>query len=371
MNVRPVRALWARLPRPLDPMRSIKVKLGILSVCNACIGGLSMVWGYGLGFRGRVTLPVALLVSIVLTQLLAHGMTAPLREMTAAARAMARGDHGRRVRVTSRDEVGELGRAFNTMAADLAEVERQRREFVANVSHELRTPITGLRAVLENITDGVTPATPGILQGALDQAERLGRLVTQLLDLSRIEAGAVPLELTHVDAGPFLETVVAQVRTGRPPGPVFRIDAEPGLVIRADRDRLHQLVTNLLDNAARHSPPEGAVTVTAAAHGDLVSLEIQDEGPGIPAWERDRVFERFSRGSADVPAALAGSLGQRGRGLGDRDTASRGGASGVDGGTGLGLAIARWVVDLHGGEIAVADSPRGCLIRVVLPGGTA
>jgi signal transduction histidine kinase len=332
--------LWTALPRPLDPMRSIKIKLGVLAVCNACVGGLMMVWGYGLGFRGRITLPVALLISVMITQILAHGMTSPLREMTAAARAMARGDYRRRVRVTSRDEVGELGRAFNRMAADLAEVERQRREFVANVSHELRTPITALRAVLENVADGVTPATPEVVEGAVAQTERLGRLVTQLLDLSRVEAGAVSLNLASFEIGPFLEAAVADARVGHP-DPVFTVRAAPGLTVHADQDRLHQVVANLLDNAARHSPPDAAITVTAGARADALCLQVQDEGPGIPADERAQVFERFFRGSAS--------------------------RVGTPGGTGLGLAIARWAVDLHGGEIAVADSPSGCLIRVVLP----
>ncbi|MEV0400570.1 ATP-binding protein [Actinoallomurus sp. NPDC050550] len=333
--------LWTALPRPLDPMRSIKIKLGVLAVCNCCVGGLMMVWGYGLGFRGRITLPVALLISVVITQILAHGMTAPLREMTAVARAMARGDYRRRVRVTSRDEVGELGRAFNRMADDLAEVDRQRRDFVANVSHELRTPIAALRAILENVADGVTPAEPEVLEGALAQVERLGRLVTQLLDLSRVEAGVVSLDLTSFEIGPFLEAAVTEAQVGRP-GPVFVVRTEPGLVVRADRDRLHQVVANLLENAARHSPPGGVVTVTAATRGQALRLEVQDEGPGIPVADRAQVFERFSRGSA----SQVGTAG---------------------GGTGLGLAIARWVVDLHDGEIAVADSPHGCLIRVVLP----
>jgi signal transduction histidine kinase len=336
-----LRRLWILLPRPLDPMRSIKTKLGVLAVCNACVGGLMMVWGYGLGFRGRVTLPAALLISVVITQILAHGMTSPLREMTAAARAMAGGDYRRRVRVTSRDEVGELGRAFNRMAADLEQVERQRREFVANVSHELRTPITALRAVLENVADGVTPVTSEVVGGALAQTERLGRLVTQLLDLSRVQAGAVGLDLTSIEIGPFLDAAVADARIAHP-GPDFVVNAEPGLVIRADRDRLHQVVANVLDNAARHGPPDGKITVTATARAGEICLECQDEGPGIPLEERARVFERFSRGSASQVFA-------------------------PDGGTGLGLAIARWVVDLHEGEVNVADSAYGCLIRVVLP----
>ncbi|MFA1546632.1 HAMP domain-containing sensor histidine kinase [Actinomadura chokoriensis] len=338
-----VHRLWAKFPRPLDPLRSIKVKFGVVVVVTGCVAVLIVLWGYPMGFRARQTLPVGVLISLVVIQLLAHGMTAPLREMTAAARAMARGDYSRRVRATSRDEVGELAQAFNRMAADLAEVERQRREFVANVSHELRTPISALRAVLENVADGVTPATPEVLETALDQTERLGRLVTQLLDLSRVEAGAAVLDLADIDVAEFVDSVTAEARAGHPEA-VFAADVTPGLHAVADRDRLHQIVANLLDNAARHGPDGRPVAVTARPAnppGGLI-IEVADEGPGIPPEERARVFERFSRGSVSGPGTPGG-------------------------GTGLGLAIASWATDLHGGDITVLDTPSGCRIRVMIP----
>jgi signal transduction histidine kinase len=337
--------VWTVLPRPLDPLRSIKMKFGIVTVVTAGTAILTVSWGYALGLLARYSLPFGVLISLAVTQLVAHGMTAPLREMTAAARAMARGDYSRRVRATSRDEVGELAHAFNRMAADLAQVDRQRREFVANVSHELRTPISALRAVLENVADGVTPATPQVLESALEQTERLGRLITQLLDLSRVDAGAADLDLTELDVAAFVDDVTAEAAAGRP-GTRFEVDVTPGLRAVADRDRLHQVVANLLDNASRHGPPGVPVTVTArsSVQGDLV-LEVADEGPGIPPGERARVFERFSRGTA-AATSRAGTPG---------------------GGTGLGLAITRWAVDLHGGDIHVVDTPSGCRIRVVIP----
>ena len=162
-------------------------------------------------------------------------MTSPLREMTAAARAMARGDYSRRVRATSRDEVGELARAFNQMAADLAAADQQRRELIANVSHELRTPITALQAVLENLVDGVAAPDPATLRTALAQTERLGRLVAELLDLSRIDAGR------GAAATGRRSSVAVPRRGGRPrPGdrrggrPVrrFRLDAVPARLTR-------------------------------------------------------------------------------------------------------------------------------------------
>ncbi|MDI2131503.1 HAMP domain-containing sensor histidine kinase [Yinghuangia seranimata] len=355
-----LRPAW--MARPLDPLRSIKIKLGVLVVTSVFVSTLLMILGLRAEVQFRYTFVVTSLASLAVTLLLAHGMTSPLREMTAAARAMARGDYSRRVRATSRDEVGQLASAFNRMASDLEQVDRHRRELVANVSHELRTPIAGLQALLENMVDGVWEPDKERLEQALTQTERLGRLVADLLDLSRLDAGVVPLHAREFAVRPFLESVLREAESlGH--DVVFVVDVEPAaLTAVADTERLHQVVTNLLANACRHSPPGGRVSLHAhrahdAASGSL-RLEVQDQGPGIPREERTRVFERFIRG-------------------GDRSGPGGGAASGYPGGrrregggTGLGLAIARWAVDLHGGEIAVAESAYGCRIRVVLPGDT-
>jgi signal transduction histidine kinase len=277
-------------------------------------------------------------------------MTRPLRAMTAAARSMAHGDYSRRVRATSRDEVGQLAVAFNQMAADLATADRQRRELIANVSHELRTPIAALQAVLENLVDGVGSPDAATLTTALNQTQRLGRLVAELLDLSRLDAGAAALDRDEVAVAGLLAEAVAEVEVaarlaGRRVS--FTTDVAPAqLAARVDPDRLHQVLVNLLDNAARHGPPGGVVTVVARTEGERMVMEISDEGPGIAPEDRDRVFHRFTRGERAV-----------------------------GGGTGLGLAIARWAVELHGGEIAVADpvdpGAPGCRIRITLPGVVA
>ncbi|MGH3736560.1 MAG: HAMP domain-containing sensor histidine kinase [Micromonosporaceae bacterium] len=323
--------------RPLDPLRSIKLKIGIL--VTASIAAAALVFWYGVGWVPPTTFLTAFVLALLVTQLLAHGMTSPLRAMTAAARAMAQGDYTRRVRATSRDEVGELARAFNQMASDLEAADRQRRELIANVSHELRTPISALRAVLENLVDGVSSPDPETLTRALAQTERLGALVSDLLDLSRLDAGVVPLRRERFAAAPWLAGVVGEASVGR--SLKVCVDVVPEeLTAVGDPARLHQVVANLLDNAVRHGPAGGTVTVAARAdeRGGLL-LEVADEGPGIPAEARARVFERF-HGAA----------------------ASRDGT----GGTGLGLAIARWIVDLHGGVIAVTDAP-GCRIQVTIP----
>ncbi|WP_232840318.1 MULTISPECIES: HAMP domain-containing sensor histidine kinase [Nocardia] len=326
------------LPRPLDPVRSIKLKLAILMVVS---GGVAFgFFRFRIGWLPPKTTVAALVIALVTSQFLAHGITRPLREMTAAAKRMAQGDYTRRVRASSRDEVGQLAEAFNQMAADLAAADQQRRDLIANVSHELRTPITALNAVLENLVDGVSEPDSGTLRTALAQTERLGLLVSELLDLSSIEAGAIPLDREEVAVAPLLAQVVDEAEVtaavlGR--GVRFGTDVYPGGVcVRADRARLHQVLLNLLDNAARHGPAGGEVRITARAAEGGVVIDVEDDGPGIPVAERAGIFDRFTRG---------------GRSDG--------------GGTGLGLAISRWIVELHGGTIAVADP--GSRIRVVLP----
>ncbi len=340
------------LPRPLDPVRSIKAKL---SVALGFAGGVGLlVFWYSIDWMpvSASLLAIAVALALVTLQVMAHGATVPLREMTVAARQMARGDYTRRIRTRSRDEVGELATAFNQMAGDLAAADRQRRELIANVSHELRTPITALRGLLENIVDGVAQAEPATMRTALAQTERLARLVTELLDLSRLDAGVVPMSREEIEVAGFLHRVVseAEVNAAGAGRDVRFVVEEPaaGLVVPGDPERLHQVFANLLDNAARHSPPGGTVRVRAERRGDELLFAVADEGDGIPAAERDGVFERFTRGERAV-----------------------------DGGTGLGLAIARWVVQLHHGSIAVVDppgdgtapaSPRpGCHVHVVLP----
>ena len=186
-------AVWDRLPRPPDPFASFKMKMGLL--VGSAIVLASFTFWIGASWQFRYALFAALVTSLALTQFLAHGMTSPLRQMTKAAGAMARGDYSRRVRATSRDELGQLATAFNQMAADLGAADEYRRGLIGNVSHELRTPIAALHAVLENVVDGVAEPDAETMRVALSQTARLGELVTNLLDLSRVEGGAIPLQL--------------------------------------------------------------------------------------------------------------------------------------------------------------------------------
>ena len=196
---------------PLQPLTSIKVKLGLLVTASALVAALVGALASSAAVPVLLAIPVTVALALGVTQLLAVGMTSPLREMTEATRRMSRGDYRGRVRADSSDEVGELARAFNQMAAELATVDREQRDLVATVSHELRTPLAGLTAILENLADGVRPANPENLDRAVDQARRVGTLLDDLLDLSRVDAGAAPLRIEPVHVGSLLDQVVADL----------------------------------------------------------------------------------------------------------------------------------------------------------------
>ncbi len=327
--------------RPLDAIGSIKVKLGLLVVASVVAAALIGAAGSGSGVPLLLALPVAIALALGVTQLLAAGMVAPLREMTTVAQAMARGDYSGRIDTQATDEVGRLAKAFNSMADDLATVDRERRELVATVSHEIRTPLAGLTALLENLADGVVPTDGPHLADALEQAERLGALVSDLLELSRLDAGTARLDVQPIVLRDLVAATAREVAAG---GRDVRVDVQvPDHVsLAGDPMRLRQLVSNLLDNAARHGPAGGTVLVTGGGTDGEVWLEVADSGPGVAPADRERAFERFG--------TLADSQ--------------------VGGGTGLGLAIARWVATLHGGSLRFVDpipGNAGARLRLELP----
>lgn len=330
------------MANPLGEIRSIKVKLSIVIVAAVVVTLAINEIGLIFNFRSMFRAGVAAVLALGMVQLLSRGMTSPLRSMERAATSMAAGNVAERIEVSSVDEVGRLALAFNLMADELGEVDRQRRELVANVSHELRTPISALRATLENVVDGVVAPEPALLRTMLAQTERLQRLVTQLLDLSRLESGGTLLHLLNFPAVDLLEAV-ADESALHSPDISFRVEVDPpDLALHGDPERLHQVFANLSDNAARFTESGGEVVVTGRRRGDAVVFEVLDDGPGIPAEALSRVFERFYR----------------------TDEAR----STDNGGSGLGLAIARWIVDLHGGRIRAEQRPEGgCRMVVEIP----
>jgi signal transduction histidine kinase len=319
---------------------------GFLGRLSATTGFLQSVW-----WQFLLVGVVAASVSLVVARLLARGMTQPLRDMAAAAQRMEMGDYSVRVETKSRDEVGALATAFNRMSEELEHLEQSRRDLVANVSHELKTPIAAIRAHLENLLDGVEQPDPATLGVMLAQVERLGRLVDQLLDLSRLESGEVPLRIESLPLQPLVDDLISEIDValaGR--GVDVRNDVPADLpALSADRERVHQVLFNLVDNAVRFTPDGGSVTISARRRNGSVEVAVADTGAGIAAEHLPRVFERFYRADA-----------ARTRG---------------EGGTGIGLAIARSVVEAHGGRISAESEPgHGSVFTFDLPsadGGSA
>jgi signal transduction histidine kinase len=227
------------------------------------------------------------------------------------------------------------------MASKLEEVERQRRDLVANVSHELRTPIAALQARLENLADGVEVLDAEAVGMMLKGTERLSKLVDQLLQLSQFESGAIRIDRQKFLVSEIIDDAVAEVR---PVKTQVRIvaDVDGGLVGVGDPERIHEVLTNLLSNAVRHSPAGGEVRVRGAPTPSGIRIEVADQGIGVPPDDIEHIFDRFYR----VDAARTPDAG----------------------GAGLGLAIARSIAELHGGSIrAESRQPLGCRIVLDLP----
>ena len=228
---------------------------------------------------------VAASVSLVVARCWPAGMTQPLRDMASAARRMETGDYSVRVHTRSRDEVGRLAAAFNRMSGELEHLEQSRRDLVANVSHELKTPITAIRAHLENLLDGVEQPEPATLEVMLAQVERLGRLVDQLLDLSRLESGEVPLRIEELPLQPLVDDLISEIDVALSGPRRARSTTHVPLdlpSLSADRERVHQVLFNLVDNAVRFTPDGGSVTVSARRRNGSVEVAVSDTGAGIP-----------------------------------------------------------------------------------------
>lgn len=275
----------------------------------------------------------AVLVSILFSKRL----TDPIKGLTKAAVDLGEGDLKRRVEISGVDEIGRLSGAFNRMAQAIETHESLRRKLTANVAHELRTPIAAMRGELEAMIDGYIPAERESLQSLYAEIGRLRKLLDGLEELSRAEASSLNLERQSFELAPFLANIVDRLAvTSEERRISLELSCDEGLSIRADPDRLSQIVINLISNAIKACGPGGRVVVAADRKGDNVRITVTDNGSGIKEADRPFIFERFYRVSGN--------------------------------GLGLGLTIVKELVEAHGGKVTVSSEyGKGSQFIVMIP----
>ena len=270
----------------------------------------------------------ALFIGVLVSWFFSRGIIAPVQAMTVATQRIAEGKYEERVDKARTDELGQLAHSFNQMAEKLAQIEAMRRQLIGDVSHELRTPLTAIKGSMEGLMDGILPAGDETYEVVHKEAERLSRLVDDLQELSRVEAGSYPLQVHSVQIADVVDTVIRRLShqfdgKGVALAPNLVANLSPVL---ADEDRLIQVLTNLLANALRHTPRDGQVTVKATQEDTHVVISVVDTGVGISPENLSHIFTRFFR----VDKSRSRQQG---------------------GGSGIGLTVSKHLVEAMDGEI--------------------
>jgi signal transduction histidine kinase len=283
----------------------------------------------------------ALIAAVAASYLISRQIVRPIQSMGAISQRIADGQYEQRLNITGDltkdqlDELDQLALTFNQMADKLEKTEAVRRQLIGDVSHELRTPLAAIKGYMEGLMDGVLPANPETFQQVYTEADRLQRLVNDLQELSRMEAGAFQLELKAVAIAPLLEGVVNRlIRQYEEKGVNLQVDLPAGLPdVEADADRVTQVLTNLTGNALQFTPPGGTVRILAAHEKNEVKISVVDNGIGINAEHLAHLFDRFYR--VDKSRTRA------------------------SGGSGIGLTIARSLIRAHRGRIWAESQGEG------------
>ncbi|MFH1058370.1 MAG: ATP-binding protein [Pseudomonadota bacterium] len=285
----------------------------------------------------------AVLLAAVLSLLLTRRVLKPLLSMNQLTKAMAQGDFKQRAPQEPRDEVGELARSFNEMAAALERLELLRRNMVIDVAHELRTPITNIRGYLESIQDGVCAASPETVSLLHAETMRLNRLVNDLMELARADAARFDLQVAPFDLG---QLILAELQPFEPrfrqKGLALRLDLAPGRHrVLADADKIRRVISNLLDNALNYTPGGAWVRIGLGGADGRVIAELENATSHPLSGDVALVFERFYRGEKSRSRRF--------------------------GGAGLGLAIVKELIQAHGSEVEAWDQSGTFGIRFSLP----
>ena len=273
--------------------------------------------------------------AVVVSWLVSQRIVKPVRALASASREIANGSYDRHIDVHSEDELGELTQSFNRMAQALAQTEQMRRELLADVAHELKTPLASITGYMEGLQDNLLPPTPETFQLIHREASRLQRLVEDLQQLSRAEAGQVPIHAEALDLSSLVRGVVERLRPQfAEKGLDLAIEDTAGaLAVLADRDRTEQVLVNLLGNAVQYTPSGGQITVRLARDRQHVRISIQDTGIGLSHEDISHIFQRFYRVDKS--------------------------RSRIGGGSGIGLTIARYLVEAQAGKIWAESSGPG------------
>jgi signal transduction histidine kinase len=270
--------------------------------------------------------------AVIVSAITTRRIIGPLQAMTQASRRIAGGDYHQRVQAISPDELGDLAMSFNRMAEALEQTEQRRLELIGNVAHELRTPLSSIRSTLEALTDGVVAPEAATFLSAQRETARLQRLVQDLEELSRAEAGQIPIKCQASAISALIDAAVERLHPqfeDKGVSLVSAVDVDLPAVF-VDPGRVMEVLLNLLGNALQYTPPSGEVTVRASRQHDYVRVAVTDSGIGIASSDLPHVFERFYR--VDKSRSRAG------------------------GGSGIGLTISKHLVEAHGGRIW-AESP--------------
>jgi len=285
-----------------------------------------------LAWAGLAALAVALVASLLMSRALA----APLRAMMTASQRVAEGHYTERVPAGGSDELGQLAGRFNSMAEKLEQVETMRRRLIGDVAHEMRTPLTAIKGSMEGLVDGVLPASPQTFDQVAAEAERLNRLVDDLQEHSRVESGAIVMDLEPVSLAEVAGMACKRLERAYTTKDVsLTLDLPVALPpVRADADRLLQVLTSLLHNALQYTPAGGSVSLSVERRGQEVFVRVADTGIGIPPEHVQQIFERFYR----VDKSRSRQAG---------------------GGSGIGLTIAKHLVETRGGRLWAESAGEG------------
>jgi len=237
----------------------------------------------------------------------------PLSKINSVARKISKGEVEKRVIIDSNDEIGELAESFNTMADSLEKVEKNRRDFMSNVSHELRSPITSIKGFIGGILDGVIPKDKEnhYLQIAYDEVQRLTRLVNDLLDLAAMESGKFSLRVTEIDINEIIKLCIIKFEP-KINDKKLKVDVllqDEHLYVEGDRDRLIQVLTNLIDNSIKYVPDGGNIKLSTKIKGDKLLVSVFNDGPNIEENELRRIWDRFYKSDKARTSKISTGLG--------------------------------------------------------------